>query len=113
YIALVKALGGDATPMTFAEVYQALLQGVIDGAENNWPSFESTRHYEVARHYSLTEHVMAPEVLVMSARTWRGLDVADQEAVRAAAKESVPVMRAAWDARVEAARAIVLEAGVE
>ena len=70
FIALVNALGANATPMPFGEVYSALQTGVIDGAENNWPSYESTRHFEVAKHYSETEHSMTPEVLVMSKRSW-------------------------------------------
>jgi len=113
YVSMIKALGADATPMSIAEVYQALVQGVIDGAENNWPSYESGRHFEVANYYSLTRHVIAPEVLVMSRRRWDKLDPADQELVRQAAKDSVPYMRAQWDARVETSRAKILAAGVK
>ncbi len=113
YISMVEALGGHATPMPYGEVYQALLQGVVDGAENNWPSYESSRHFEAATHYSLTRHIMAPEVLVMSARRWRKLSASDQELIQACARESVPVMRDLWDQRVERARRIILEAGVE
>jgi tripartite ATP-independent transporter DctP family solute receptor len=65
FVALVSALGANATPMAFGEVYSALQTGVIDGAENNWPSFESTKHFEVAKFYSLSEHSLSPEVLVM------------------------------------------------
>lgn len=113
YVSMVEALGANATPMDLSEVYQGLMQGVIDGAENNWPSYESTRHFETAPFYSLTGHVMAPEVLVMSARTWRGLSEADQELVIEAARESVPYMRGLWDARVEAARTRIIASGVE
>lgn len=113
YVSMIKALGADATPMSIAEVYQALVQGVIDGAENNWPSYESGRHFEVANYYSLTQHVIAPEVLVMSRRRWEKLEPADRELVRQAAKESVPFMRAQWDARVEASRTKILAAGVK
>ncbi len=112
YVALVEALGADATPMSFGEVYQALVQGVIDGAENNWPSYDSTRHFEAAPFYSTTEHVMAPEVLVMSMRRWRRLPDGDRAMIERAARESVPVMRALWDARVEAARERVVAAGI-
>ena len=111
-VAMVEALGANPTPMSFGEVYQGLVQGVIDGAENNWPSYQATRHYEAARFYSTTEHVMAPEVLVMSMQRWRKLSPADRDLVREAAAQSVPVMRELWDARVEAARAAVLEQGV-
>ena len=113
YIALVEALGGNATPIPYGEVYQGITQGVVDGAENNWPSYESSRHFEVAPHYSLTRHVMAPEVLLVSRRTWQGLPEEDRALVRQCARDSVPVMRRLWDARVERSRAIVEAAGVE
>ena len=112
YVSMVEALGGDATPMPFSEVYQALMQGVVDGAENNWPSYESTRHFEVAKYYSLTRHVMAPEVLVMSAKRWTKLSPEDQALVRTCAKDSVPYMRDIWDRRAAHARELVLAAGV-
>ncbi|MFN3912498.1 TRAP transporter substrate-binding protein [Hyphomonas sp.] len=113
YVSMIKALGADATPMSLAEVYQSLVQGVIDGAENNWPSYESGRHFEVAPYYTLSHHVIAPEVLVMSKRRWDKLDKADQDLVRQAAKESVPFMRRNWDAEVEEARTKLLAAGVK
>lgn len=113
YVAMVRALGADATPMSLGEVYQGLVQGVIDGAENNWPSYESGRHFEVARHYSLTRHVMAPEILVMSRRRWTKLSSEDQALIRQCARDSVPIMRELWDARVSASRDVVLAAGVE
>ena len=113
FVSLVEALGGDATPMAYGEVYQGLLQGVIDGAENNWPSYESTRHFEAAKYYSLTRHVMAPEVLLMSAKRWAKLSSEDQALIRQCARDSVPLMRDIWDARVAQSRAIVMEAGVQ
>ena len=112
FVAMVRALGANPTPMPFGEVYQALVQGVVDGAENNWPSFENTRHYEAAGHYSLTRHVMAPEVFVMSKHSWDKLSGDDQRSIRQAAKESVPVMRKLWADRVNKARDIVLASGV-
>jgi len=112
YVAMIEALGANATPMSFGEVYQALIQGVIDGAENNWPSYQTTRHFEEAGYYSLTEHVMAPEALVMSLRRWSKMTSADQQVFRRAAKDSVAVMRRLWDDRLAAARARLVEAGV-
>ena len=112
-VSMVEALGGNPAPMSFGEVYQGLLQGVVDGAENNWPSYESTRHFEAAKFYSLTRHVMAPEVLVMSAKRWAKLTPDDQTLIRQCAKDSVPIMREIWDARVERSRKIVLQTGVE
>ena len=113
YVAMIRALGADATPMPLGEVYQSLVQGVIDGAENNWPSYESGRHFEAAPYYSLTRHVMAPEILVMSLSRWRKLSEADQELVVNAAKSSVPFMRELWDARVAGARERLMEAGIQ
>lgn len=112
YVSMIRALGADATPMSLGEVYQSLVQGVIDGAENNWPSYESGRHYEAAPYYSLTRHVMAPEILVMSLSRWRKLSDEERKVVRRSAKDSVPYMRKLWDARVEASRARLLAAGV-
>ena len=113
FVAMVEALGANATPMEFGQVYEALQNGVIDGAENNWPSYESTGHYEVAKHYSLDQHSLSPEVLVMAKSTWDGLSPEDQELVRKAAKESVPFMREKWNAEVEAAKEKVMAAGNE
>ena len=113
YVAMIKALGADATPMSLGEVYQSLVQGVIDGAENNWPSYESGRHFEAAPYYSLTRHVMAPEILVMSLSRWNKLSEGDQQVVRQAARDSVPFMRALWDERVDQSRTRLLAAGVE
>lgn len=111
FIAMINALGANATPMPFGEVYSALQTGVIDGAENNWPSYESTKHYEVAKYYSLDEHSMSPEVLVMSKQSWDALSPEDQELVRQAARDSVSHMRELWDAREAEARATVEAAG--
>ncbi len=99
FIGLVNALGANPTPMPFGEVFSALQTGVIDGAENNWPSFESTRHFEVAKFYSRTEHSMSPEVLVMSKRAWDRLSAQDQATVRAAAKEDARALGGPRDGR--------------
>ena len=112
YVAMVNALGANAVPVPFGEVYQALAQGVVDGAENNWPSFVSARHYEVARFFSITEHLFTPEMLVMSKASWDRLAPQDQALVRAAAKESVPYMRRLWDAQVAEAKAEIARSGV-
>ena len=113
YVAMVSALGANPTPIPYGEVYQALVQGVVDGAENNWPSYESARHFEAAQHYSLTRHVMAPEVLVASERRWDRMTTEEQDYLQAAAYDSVPIMRDIWDARVDAARARLIESGVQ
>ncbi len=113
FVALVSALGANATPMNFGEVYSGLQTGVIDGAENNWPSYESTRHFEVSKFYSLTEHSLSPEVLVMSKKSFDKFNAADQALIKAAAKESVAKMRELWDAREKASEEKVRAGGAQ
>jgi tripartite ATP-independent transporter DctP family solute receptor len=113
WVALLEAMGANATPMPFGEVYTALKTGLVDGAENNWPSYESSRHFEVAKYYSVTEHSMAPEMLLFSKRVWDTLSPDDQKAIRQAAKESVPYMRKLWDEREEKSLATVKAGGAE
>ncbi|MDX8507612.1 TRAP transporter substrate-binding protein [Mesorhizobium captivum] len=113
FVDMVNALGANATPMAYGEVYSALQTGVIDGAENNWPSFESAKHYEVAKHYTLDQHQIVPEVLVMSKASWDKLSPEDQAIVRQAAKDSVVKMRELWDAQEKKSRDIVEKAGVK
>lgn len=112
-VAMINATGANATPMDLGEVYQSLVQGVIDGAENNWPSFESGRHFEAAPYFSLTRHTMTPEVLLMAKARWDKLSSADREIIMACAAESVPFMRKLWDERVSASRERLLAAGVK
>lgn len=111
FVAMIEAMGGNATPMAYGEVYQGLVQGVIDGAENNFPSYESSRHFEVAPIYSLTRHVMAPEVFAMSRASWEKLAEEDRQHVLDAAKASVPFMREIWDRQVIESLQIVENAG--
>jgi tripartite ATP-independent transporter DctP family solute receptor len=113
FVDMVSALGANATPMPYGEVYSSIQTGVIDGAENNWPSFDSSGHFEVAKYYTLDEHLIVPEVLVMSKSTWDKLTPEDQEIVRQAAKDSVPIMRELWFAQEAASEAKMREAGVE
>ena len=112
-VAMINATGANATPMDLGEVYQSLVQGVVDGAENNWPSYESGRHFEAAKYFSLTRHVMTPEVLLMSKARWDKLTPADRDIVMSCAAESVPYMRKLWDERVEGSRNRLLAAGVQ
>jgi len=111
WVAIMQAVGANATPLPYAEVYTALKTGVVDAAENNWPSYESSRHYEVAKYFSMTEHSLAPEILVFSKRVWDGLSKDEQAVIRQAAKDSVPFMRKQWDDREIAARKTVEAAG--
>ena len=102
--ALMDAFGASATPMDFGEVYSALQNGVVGGAENNWPSYLSTSHYEVAPNYTLDEHTRVPEVLVMNQDTWDQLSEEDQQIVQEAATESVEYQREQWDQTVQEAK---------
>ena len=111
FVATMEALGANATPMEFGQVYEALKTGVIDGAENNWPSYESTRHFEVANHYTLDQHSLSPEVLVISKIAWDKLSATDKQLVRKAAALSVPVMRELWNARVVSSKEKVIANG--
>ena len=113
FVDMMTALGANATPMPFGEVYSAIQTGVIDGAENNWPSYESTGHYEVAGFYTLNEHLIVPEVLVMSQVSWDRLSPEDQALVRQAARDSIPVNRQLWAEREKVSEAKVRAAGVE
>ena len=110
WVAMIEALGANPTPMPYGEVYTALKTGIVDAAENNWPSYESSRHFEVARYYAVTEHSLAPEILLFSKKAWDTLSADDQKIIRQAAKESVPYMRKLWDEREQKSRKIV-EAG--
>ncbi|WMT57634.1 TRAP transporter substrate-binding protein [Truepera radiovictrix] len=112
---MMEALGADPVPLPFAEVYSALQTGVIDGAENNFPSYgpEGVRHFEVAPYYTLDAHARVPEVVMISSSTWAGLSPEDQALVREAAQASVPVQFEAWAELVERSRRAVEEAGSE
>ncbi|MCC2689639.1 MAG: transporter substrate-binding protein [Rhizobiaceae bacterium] len=113
FVDMVSALGANATPMPYGEVYSAIQTGVIDGAENNFPSYDTAKHAEVAKYYSLDEHTMVPEVFVMSKASWDKLTPEDQAIFKEAAKESVTKQRELWTAQVAASRAKVEAAGSE
>lgn len=111
-VRMVAELGGSPTPISLGEIYTALQQGVVDGAENNAPTFYRLRHYEAARFYSLDEHTFVPDVLLMSKRIWDDLTVAEQEWVAKAVQDSVIYQRELWQAEREASLAAVADAGV-
>jgi tripartite ATP-independent transporter DctP family solute receptor len=113
FVAMIEALGANPTPMPYGEVYTALKTGIVDAAENNWPSYESSRHFEAAKFYNLSEHSLAPEVLVFSKKIWDTLSKEDQTLIRKAAKASVPFMRNLWDEREIRSRKYVESAGTK
>lgn len=98
---MVNSLGASATPMAYGEVFTGLQSGVIDGAENNWPSYFSTAHYEVAPFFTLDHHTRTPEVLCMSKAVWDSLSKEEQKIIKDAAVESQKVQRDAWKAYEE------------
>ncbi len=93
---MVKALGAAPTPIAWGELYTALAQGAVDGAENNPPSFTTNKHYEICRHFSLDGHTMVPDVLIIGTKTWQGLDPQVQKWVQQAADESSVFQRKLW-----------------
>lgn len=113
FVDMVAALGANATPMPYGEVYSSIQTGVIDGAENNWPSYDTSGHYEVAKYYTLDQHLIVPEVLMMSKKSWDKLTPEDQAVVRQAAKDSVAVMRDLWDKQEKASEDKLEAAGVQ
>ena len=113
WVSLVSAMGANATPMPYGEVYTGLKTGLIDAAENNIPSFDTAKHVEAVKVYSKTEHSMAPEILVMSKVAWDKLPKAEQDMVRKAAKESVAFQRKAWDEQEAKSLANVKAAGAQ
>lgn len=109
----VQTLGGSPTPISWGELYTALQQGVVDGAENNPPSLETSRHYEVTDYYSLNEHTAVPDIFLMSLNTWQQLTEAEQEIIKEASLESVEYQRELWAEAEESAFETFEEAGVE
>jgi tripartite ATP-independent transporter DctP family solute receptor len=109
---MITTLGGGPTPIPFGELYTALQQGMIDGAENNPPSFFSMRHYEVAKHYSLDEHTRVPDVVLFSKPIWDGLSPQVRAWIEQAAAESVIFQRKLWTQQTEEALEAVEQAGV-
>lgn len=113
YSGMIKQLGGNPSPMAFAEVYQSLKTGVVDGAENNWPSYESTGHFEVAGYYSLSEHLIIPECVCINADVYNSLSDEQKAAVKEAAVESAVLQRELWASREGESRDKVMAAGVK
>lgn len=112
FVSLIRALGANPTPLSYGEIFSALQTKLIDGAENNWTTFQTSRHFEVARFWSQSEHSYSPEAVLMSQRRYDTLTGSQQELVRTAAAQSVPYMRELWDSSEADARAAVEKAGI-
>jgi tripartite ATP-independent transporter DctP family solute receptor len=110
---MVSSLGGSPTPIAWGELYTALQQGVVDGAENNPPSFYLSKHYEVCRYYTLDEHTAVPDILLVSTFVWDSLSDQEQRWLQQAVDDSVVFQRELWARDSDAALAAVEAAGVE
>ncbi len=113
FVDMVNALGGNGVAMGYDQVFSALQTGVIDGAENNPPSFVFDNHFQVAKHYTLTEHLIVPEILVFSRKTWDGLSKEDQDLLRKLAREAQAEARVLWQAYEQQAMDKARAAGIE
>ena len=109
---MIKSMGGAPTPISSGELHTALQQGVVDGAENNPPTFYLSREYEVCKYFSLDEHTTIPDVLIMSTHLWNSLNKEEQGWVQEAADASVQYQRKLWANAEEEALAAVEKAGV-
>ncbi len=110
---MVKAMGGSPTPISWGELYTALQSGVVDGAENNPPSFYTSHHYEVCKYYSLDEHTMVPDVLIISTVIWNKLSEQEKGWLLKSARESVAVERKLWAEAEKQSLIEVEKAGVK
>lgn len=110
---MVNEMGGAATPISFGELYTALQQGVVDGAENNAPSFHLTNHYELCNYYSLDKHSSPQDVLLISTHVWDRLTAQQRTWVQEAADASAQYQKKLWDEATQKALRTVKEAGVE
>lgn len=113
FIALIRMLGGNPTPLPYGQVFSALETHLIDGAENNLRSFHASRHFETARYWSQTAHSYAPDALLISKRTFDALRPADRALLSDAARESVKIMRGLWDTSEAESRRALATAGVK
>ena len=109
---MIKAIGGTPISLPYGQIGTALTANLIDGAENNWPSYVSAGHYKVAPFYTVTEHVMGPEIVIMSRRAWDELSSDERAIFRAAARDSTRYMREQWQARERQSRKQAVGAGV-
>ena len=113
FIDTMNALGGNGIAMGFDQVYSAMQTGVVDGAENNLPSFVSQNHYQVAKYFSMTEHLIIPELLVFSKTSWDKLSKDDQALIRKLGREAQAEQRVLWYEAEKVALAKMKEVGTE
>jgi len=112
-VQMIAAMGGAATPISWGELYTALQQGVVDGAENNPPSLYLSRQYEVCKYYILDEHTSVPDILLMSLHIWNGLSPEQQGWLQQAVDDSVIYQGELWETASNEALAAIEASGVE
>ncbi len=112
-INMVNSMGGSATPLSYGELYTAMQQGVVDGAENNPPSFVSSNHYEISKYYTLDQHSFVPDVLLIGTKYWDKLSEEEKAWVQDAADKSAQAQKKFWNDSVDQSMKIATEAGVE
>jgi tripartite ATP-independent transporter DctP family solute receptor len=109
---MIESMGGSPTPISWGELYTSLEQGVVDAAENNPPSFETSRHFEICKYYILDEHVRVPDMLLISTQVWQNLNAEEQQILREAISESVQYNRRIWKQSEQASLEKVKACGV-
>ncbi len=110
---MVNTLGGSATPMAYGELYTALQQNVVDGAENNIPSFVTSNHYEVCKNYTFDQHTMVPDVVVVGTKFWNLLSDTEKKWLQSAADASVKSQRKYWKETVKKNMEVLKKANVQ
>lgn len=110
---MVEALGATAVKMPYSDVYSGLEQGLVDGAENNWPSYEAMKHYEVAPCYTVDEHTRVPEMQICSKYIWEQLSEEDRQIIRQCAAQSAAYERKLWKEKEEESRQAAIEYGIQ
>jgi len=113
FVDTMNSLGGNGVAMGFDQLINAMQTGVVDGAENNYPTYESGQHYRYARYYSKTGHLMIPEILVFSKKIWEGLSKEDQTLISKVAKEAQQEERKLWYDRENESLKKMVEAGAQ
>ena len=113
FVDMMNALGGNGVAMGYDQVFSALQTGVVDGAENNPPSFVFDNHYQVAKYYTLTEHLIVPEIVVFSRRTWDTLSKDDQDLIRKFSREAQSEERVLWETYEKEAMGKATAAGIQ
>ena len=112
-VKMIQAMGGSPTPISWGELYTALQNGVVDGAENNLPTFHTSHQYEVCEYFSMDKHASIPDVLLVSTHIWNDLTDQEKEWLQQAARESVAKQREYWQEAQKEALKVIKEAGVE